>query len=311
MSTTPNQLATTSAPPSGLAFVEAATQTFEGIERLANLMAKMGTMPAHLQGKPADCFRVVVQAAKWRMDPFAVAECTSLVHGRMCFEGKLVAAVLQSLGAIEGRLTYVITGKGQNAEIAVTGTPKGGEPVTLHGSVRDWRTNGNGSPWDKQPETQLVYRGTRQWARMYAPEALLGVYTPDEFDGTTVDVTSTATVHPATPEEARIAGTVETKPIETKPDPAKADDKPAPQVHPALAAGNALYESLNKHQKGLGGKIIARLSSLNGAKAPKDILPEYLDQFGKDVAAIAALGTDLDKIDHTIAEWEAAQKGGN
>lgn len=309
MSTSPNQLATTSAPATGLAFVEAATQTFEGIERLANLMAKMGTMPAHLQNKPADCFRVVVQAAKWRMDPFAVAECTSLVHGRMCFEGKLVAAVLQSLGAIEGRLTYVITGKGQNAEIDVTGTPKGGQPVTLHGTVRDWRTTGNGSPWDKQPETQLVYRGTRQWARMYAPEALLGVYTPDEFDGATVDVTSTAEVRPATPEEARTSNDGQAQSTTTAQAPTTAPTAPA-NVHPAINAANTLWADLQQIQKGLGTKILARLAALNGAKAPKDIAPERLVQFAKDVDFIAKCGKDLDKIEATIGEWEkTAQEG--
>lgn len=191
-------------------FLTQAVATFEGVERLANLMAKCGTMPAHLQGKPADCFRIVVQAAKWRMDPFAVAECTSLVHGRMCFEGKLVAAVLQSLGAIEGRLTYDITGKGQDASITVTGTPRGGTPCSLTGTVAFWRTtlkkDGQKIPnaWDSQPETMLVYRGTRQWARLYAPEALLGVYTPDELEETPPIRDAQATVIPdAQPGQSR------------------------------------------------------------------------------------------------------------
>lgn len=169
-----------------LGFLQNAIATFEGIERLAKVMASMGTMPAHLKDKPADCFRIVVQAAKWGMDPFAVAECTSLVHGRLCYEGKLVAAVLKVTGAIEGRLSYDISGSGQEASIVVTGTPRGGELSSISGSVADWRTHtmkeGRELPnaWDKDPKAMLVYRGTRQWARLYAPEALLGVYAPDE-----------------------------------------------------------------------------------------------------------------------------------
>jgi len=184
-----NAITTTSNEPRTMGFLANATETFEGIEKLAALMGKMATMPAHLAGKPADCFRIVVQAAKWRMDPFAVAECTALVHGKMCYEGKLVAAVLQSMGAIEGRLQYDITGTGQAASIVVTGTPRGGKPCSVRGSVKDWRTTGANSPWDKQPETMLVYRGTRQWARLFAPEAVLGVYTPDEArDGETREI---------------------------------------------------------------------------------------------------------------------------
>lgn len=182
MNDTPNTAVAVRQESQALGFLESAAKTFEGIERIAALMAKMGTMPAHVQSKPADCFRIVVQAAKWGMDPFAVAECTALVHGRLCYEGKLVAAVLHVTGAIEGRLEYDIQGKGQAASITITGTPRGGKPQILRGTVQEWKTTHNGSPWEKQPETMLVYRGTRQWARLYAPEALLGVYTPDEIE---------------------------------------------------------------------------------------------------------------------------------
>lgn len=202
--TTPaNAVAVRDESTTTLGFLQAAVTTFEGVQKLAELMARMGTMPAHLQGKPADCFRVVVQAAKWRMDPFAVAECTSLVHGRMCYEGKLVAAVLTAMNAIEGRLHYEISGKGQDASIVITGTARGSKPQSLSGTVKEWRTygkdkNGNriDNAWDKIPEDMLVYRGTRQWARRYAPEAVLGVYTPDEAE----EIREVeATVHDAVP----------------------------------------------------------------------------------------------------------------
>ena len=171
------QLTTTTLNPS---FMSNAAKTLEGVQSLSEIMAKCATLPKHLQGKPSDCFRIVVQAGKWGMDPFAVAECTSVVHGKLCYEGKLVNAVLHSMGAIEGRLEYEIEGKGEGASITVIGTPKGSKKaVSLGGTVKQWRTRS--SAWDTDPESMLVYRGTRQWARLYAPEALLGVYTPDEI----------------------------------------------------------------------------------------------------------------------------------
>ncbi len=38
------------------------------------------------------------------------------------------------------------------------------------------------SMWTKQPDQQLVYASTRVWARRHAPEVMLGVYAPEEFD---------------------------------------------------------------------------------------------------------------------------------
>lgn len=165
--------------------------SFESAMKIAELMAKCGTLPAHLQGKPSDCFRIVIQAAKWHMDPFVVGECTSLVHGRMCFEGKLVSAALKSMNAIEKKLSYAHSGEGQGMSIVVTGTPKGeSSPVSVRGSVKEWRTvtykkDGSGqvpNGWDKDPFSMLIYRGTRQWARLYVPEVIMGIYTPDEIE---------------------------------------------------------------------------------------------------------------------------------
>ncbi|MDV3469047.1 recombinase RecT [Stenotrophomonas sp. C3(2023)] len=164
--------------------------------QLSEVMAKANLVPEHLRGKPGDCLLIVMQAQRWGMDAVSVAQCTSVVHGKLCYEGKLVAAALYSMGAIEGRLEYDIQGTGQNASITVTATPRGGRgPQLVRGTVKDWRTYGKDktgaridNAWDKIPEDMLVYRGTRQWARRYAPEALLGVYTPDEMEDHTADV---------------------------------------------------------------------------------------------------------------------------
>jgi len=163
---------------------------------LSEVMAKANLVPEHLRGKPGDCLLIVMQAQRWGMDAVSVAQCTSVVHGKLCYEGKLVAAALYAMGAIDGRLEYDIQGSGQGASITVTATPRGGQgPQSVRGTVKDWRTyakNKDGKPvenaWDKIPEDMLVYRGTRQWARRYAPEALLGVYTPDEVGDHEADV---------------------------------------------------------------------------------------------------------------------------
>ena len=176
-------------------------QSFEAAGKIAALMAKVGTMPVHLKDKPADCFRIVVQSAKWQMDPFAVGECTSLVHGRLCYEGKLVHAVLISMGAIKGQLNFEYDGKEDTdlRSVIVTGSLADGQVKTIKGMVKDWKTTGNGSPWKPGAyDRQLAYRGTREWARIWAPQAVLGVYTPDEIkEEKTVEHEVVATVHDA------------------------------------------------------------------------------------------------------------------
>src|SRR5579875_1789059 len=79
--------------------------------QLAEMMARSKLLPAHLQGKPADALLVIEQAARWGMSPFAVAQCTSVISGKLNFEGKLVAAALQSCGLLATRLDYQFEGE--------------------------------------------------------------------------------------------------------------------------------------------------------------------------------------------------------
>lgn len=158
--------------------------------RLAEIMSKANLLPDHLRNKPGDCLLVVMQAQRWGMDAVSVAQCTSVVHGKLCYEGKLVAAALYATGAVEGRLRYEFDGTGPSRSVRVIGRVRGVDAdQEVTGCIKDWRTYGKDkqgnrveNAWDKMPDDMLVYRGTRQWARRYAPEAMLGVCTPDEIE---------------------------------------------------------------------------------------------------------------------------------
>lgn len=185
------------APSSGVRMNALVPNNIAEALSLADIMAKASLIPDHLRNKPGDCLLIVMQAQRWGMDAVSVAQCTSVVRGKLCYEGKLVAAALYAMGAIDGRLRYEFSGSGDARKVVVSGKPRGtGVDQTVEGTVADWKTdNGN---WKKSPDDMLVYRGTRQWARRYAPEALLGVYTPDEMEEAppTQDGTIVATVAP-------------------------------------------------------------------------------------------------------------------
>lgn len=185
-------------------------QNLDQAVRLAEIMANSKLVPQHLQKQPADCLLVIEQAMRWRMSPFAVAQCTSVIKGRLMFEGKLVAAVAETCGAITGHFEYTFEGSGDNRSITVSGILAGDKTarsVTVR--LKDARTSNE--QWVKQPDQQLVYHGARVWTRRWAPAVMLGVYSREEFpanpdaatfDGVAIEGAAEEEAPPAPPEPA-------------------------------------------------------------------------------------------------------------
>jgi hypothetical protein len=267
-------------------------QNMEQGMSLATMMAKCSLVPDHLKNKPDDCFPILVQALRWKMDPFAVAQCTAVVRGKLCYEGKLVHAVLIAMGAIDGRLTFEYKGTGDLREVTVTGTPRGDKARSITGTVRQWQTeNGN---WKKDPDMMLAYRGTRAWARLYCPDAMMGVYTPDELDDGDVREVK-ATVH-AEPEPARqreapaAVDAAATAPAAGSEPKKEADAKLLPTVERCVERFAALWKV---NEAGLAAAKQLRVDWKLGqitelAGANDDIRQSFLDQV--EAALVKAQG---------------------
>ena len=181
-----------------------APQSFDQAIRLAEMMAKGKLVPSHLQSSPADCLLVVEQAMRWGMSPFAVAQCTSVIKTKLMFEGKLVAAAIESSGAIIGNMDYTFSGSGAERTITVSATRRGETtPRTVEVKLKDAKTD-NGM-WTKQPDQQLVYHGARVWGRRWTPGVVLGVYSREEFgaDGVPVDTFAGQTIDGAAEPQTR------------------------------------------------------------------------------------------------------------
>lgn len=148
---------------------------------LAKMMSGSKLVPAPLQNAPADCLLVIEQALRWGMSPFAAAQSVSVISGKLMFEGKLVAAVVNANGNLEDRLAYEYEGEGDMRKITVSARIKG-EKEFRHVAVvlKDAKTNNK--VWSTQPDQQLMYHGARVWARRHMPELMLGVYSPEEFE---------------------------------------------------------------------------------------------------------------------------------
>ena len=172
--------------------------------RLAEFMSRARTVPKHLQDSPGDCLMVVELAMRWGMSPFAVAQGTSVISGKLMIEGKLVAAAVEASGAIAGHIDYAFTGEGDARAITVSATRRGEtNPREVIVALKEART-GN-EMWKRQPDQQLVYHGVRVWARRWTPAVILGVYAREEMgpiiDGTAETLTE-APQPPSSPRDA-------------------------------------------------------------------------------------------------------------
>lgn len=179
--------------------------------RMAQTMADgRATVPSHLQGNVADCMAVVMQAALWRMNPFAVAQKTHVVSGTLGYEAQLVNAVVKCSGSVQGAFHYEFFGDwGKVIGNFKTNTNANGKsyqspnwtPADEKGlGVRIFNTLAgeteprplelllsqaqvrNSTLWASDPKQQLAYLGVKRWARLYCPEAILGVYSADELE---------------------------------------------------------------------------------------------------------------------------------
>lgn len=202
---------------------------------LADIMSKaVATVPAHFRGKPGDCLAVIMQSMQWGMNPYAIAQKTHLVNGVLGYEAQLVNAVIIARAPVKSRLHFEwfgdwskIVGRFVEREsknkkdddgnpqkyrapawdikdeaglgVRVSATLRGeSEPRVLELLLTQARTR-NSSLWADDPKQQLAYLGTKKWSRLYCPDVIMGVYTPDEID----DVPIASGAERATAEDKR------------------------------------------------------------------------------------------------------------
>lgn len=152
--------------------------------RLAKHMAESTiSIPEHLRGKVGDCLAIVTQAMLWNMNPFAVAQKTHIVSGRLGYEAQLVIAVVMNSGAIRGSFRFDYRGEGDALECRVGAVLRGETEVTWGEWLRSAAVITKNSPlWKTNPRQQLGYLQAKNWSRLNVPGAILGVYSVDELE---------------------------------------------------------------------------------------------------------------------------------
>ncbi len=183
------------------------TARFEHTYRIATAMAAAALIPDHLVKSKdgffsekqvvGNCFLVVNQSLRWGIDPFAAMSETYAVGGKLGFQGKLIAAVVNARAGLKRRLNYTFSGTGSDLTVTVSGTFEGeDEARTITLSVAQAKTDNK--MWTKDPEQKLIYSGATKWARRHCPEIMLGVLTDDDLEHMTINAQSAPVTRQAT-----------------------------------------------------------------------------------------------------------------
>ena len=265
-----NELTTTDTADAGnTAMMLYAPGRLQALVSFAEMMAKSAiTVPDHLKGKPADCLAITMQALRWNMDPFAVAQKTHVVSGRLGYEAQLVNAVVAQSNAIRGAFKYEYLGDGMALECRVGAVLRGETEITWGEWLRNGDVTTRNSPlWKVNPKQQLGYLQVKNWARLYCPGAILGVYSVDELE---VVAPPPAHKHMG---PADVVGAPPAPPATPPAWPADAFDKQLPRWAKAVEAGMktaADIEALASSKGVLTGEQLAAIRALKSAAPAAD-----------------------------------------
>jgi RecT family len=184
---------------------------FERVKQIAVYMSRaVGFVPPHLINKSEACFAVVSRSLTWKLDPFAVAQCTyQTPGGRVGYEGKLCQAILENSGYLVGPVKYTHLGdwsqvmgkfeirKGKAKEDGSEGKEyphrtwerkdAKGLSVVVKALIRgeevprEWPLDLeqcfplNSTLWATDPKKQICYTAVRGFANLAVPGLMMGV----------------------------------------------------------------------------------------------------------------------------------------
>jgi hypothetical protein len=312
---------------------------YDHIERIAKMIAFNRFCPAHLaKGNTpeqivATCFRIAAQAVRWKVDPFALADETYEVRGKLGYQGKLVASIINARAGLDGRLDYTFTGTGDDLAVTVTGKFKSeSTPRTVTASLKQSRTDND--MWKRDPEQKLCYVGAIKWGRRHCPEILTGVLTTEDLDviaageapapeseelkaaraaeareaqrralAAVAAPFATTTTSPASPAPAAEATTAPATPTATVGKTLRTITTTTPVDEPTKAKVRAAWKKLGKPDTEFGGLLApyekAKLSELTQLQAD--------DLLGRLLAMSPAAGKDSARntSESTVAQTQA------
>ena len=196
----------------GVAIVEQATQlttnsvwenkdSFNQLLHVANMLSQTSIIPQSYQGKPQDCFVAIEMANRMGVSPMVVMQNMYVVKGKPSWAGQACTMLINSCGKFKD-VKHIYTGENgkphRGCYVTATrisdGSQVDGVEVTMQMAQSEgWTSN---SKWRNMPELMLAYRASAFFARVYCPEAMMGVQTAEEVydaDSTPINAATSLT----------------------------------------------------------------------------------------------------------------------
>ena len=171
--------------------------------RAAQMLSQSTLVPQNYQGKPQDCFIAVEMAARMNTSPIFIMQNLYVVKGKPSWAGQACMAMINACGKFRD-VKHVYTGKKSTDDrgcyvtaVRISdGEVVNGTEITMQMAKNEgWTSN---SKWKNMPEQMLGYRAASFFARMYCPEALMGLQTQEEVEDVQPRTQPTATELTAT-----------------------------------------------------------------------------------------------------------------
>lgn len=164
-------------------------EAFNQLLRVSQMLSQSSLVPQNYQGKPQDCFIAAEMATRMGISPLFVMQQLAVVKGKPSWSGQACIAMINNCGKFRD-VKHVYTGKKGTDDrgcyvtairIADGETVNGTEVTMAMAKSEGWIAN---SKWKNMPEQMLGYRAAAFFARMYCPEALMGLQTAEEVADT-------------------------------------------------------------------------------------------------------------------------------
>ena len=173
------------ATENGMANVWQNKDQFNQLLRAAQMLSQTSIIPQNYQGKPQDCFLAIEMANRMGVSPIVVMQNMYVVKGKPSWAGQACTMLINSCGKFKD-VKHIYTGEkgtpNRGCYVTATrisdGSTVNGVEVTMQmAQAEGWTSN---SKWRNLPELMLAYRASAFFARVYCPEAMMGVQTTEE-----------------------------------------------------------------------------------------------------------------------------------
>lgn len=184
------------------------TEGFKNIFDIGKMFASSQLVPQNYQGKPMDCTIAVDMANRMGVSPMMVMQNLYVVKGKPVWSGQACMSLIRGSAEFKDVRPVYRGDPGTDAwgcHIEAVHRESGdkvcGAEVTIKMAKSEGWYEKPGSKWKTMPELMLAYRAAAFFARVYIPNALMGVYVEGEPEDIGGYVEKAEAENPFPPEE--------------------------------------------------------------------------------------------------------------